>query len=151
MAKSKDVPKNPEPSVKVEGYVKVTIKGKTETLTMQEAEQLKNQLSSVLKDRTQYVPYYPNPVVYPFNNQWDWNHYKYPNTYYFGSPSIGGVSGSVATSGLATTKDSGFTVNGLATATDSKPFVTNFNHGDSVNIGDYTLTFVEQPTGKITN
>ncbi len=68
--------------IKVEGYVKVVIKGKEHTLTMDEAKNLKNLLDGMLKETVtvKYIPYYPvtwsqpvyttQPLVYKYPNYW---------------------------------------------------------------------------------
>lgn len=144
MAEQKKV----KPAISVTGSIKLNIKGKEITLTMEEAEQLKTQLGIVLKERVQYVPYsYPHYVnVYPFN--YDWNRQLTP--YYdwsWGKTVSGGGSGT--TSGIHTTGYSSTSVPfvGYSSATGNfgdTNYLMDFNPGDSMKIGDTTLTFVSK-------
>jgi len=130
--KNKEVPKNTPPSVKVEGFVKVTIKGKTETLTMEEAEMLKNQLSSVLKERKEYITIPSCPQYYP------WNQWGYKQPYYYDWSLVSGGAGS-SSSGLSTT---GYISPFSSKVESDSSVVMDFNVGDSLKAGNYTFTFL---------
>lgn len=132
----------PPPSVKVEGYVKVTLKGRTETLTMEEAEQLKAQLGAVLKERKEYVPYYPINV-YPYN-QWGWNTYPKTPQYDWCCGGVGGSSSGISTAGyLSTLETSKFlTATATPTVSNTATILTDFNPGDTLKVGDCNLTFI---------
>ena len=113
MVDKQKVVKNTPPAVKVEGFVKVTIKGRTETLTIGEAEQLKSQLSCVLKERKEYITVPSTPVTYPW---------------YFGC--INEIKDTCWNTGLdVDTLDNGKTM--------------SFGQGDTVKVGDLSLTFLK--------